>query len=991
MFNHDRSSGRAGSAHSSRRTDSRSPRVSGGIKPIESLEKRLLFSADGIDMVEAGFVQVSWQGQETWARPGEWVVQMEGLNGSPEEQLAAASRRVKRAGRSLEAVRHLGGDGAVLVKAGPNVTPAQAKRQLNQANGVQSAEPNFALTIESLPNDTRFSTLWGLNNSQNTDIDAPEAWDLTTGSRTTVVGVIDTGLDYRHPDIYQNVWINQAEIPADRASSLTDVDRDGLITFFDLNNSINQGAGKVTDTDKNRVIDGQDLLAPVTLGGWADGADAAGDLNSFADDLIGWNFKSGTNDPMDDQGHGTHVSGTIAAHGNNGTGITGVNWAAQVMALKFLGADGSGTSADAIAALNYATEMRQSGVDIGVTNNSYGGDPYSSVFHNALVQNRDSGMLFVAAAGNGDWLGRAINNDSTPFYPASYNTDDSSTTADEDNVISVAASDSSDNKASWSNYGATSVDLAAPGVDINSLAHANRDYRYNSGTSMAAPHVAGVAALVSGLSPSATHVELRSSLLAGVDQLDSLTGLVATGGRLDARGAISSLGLSVIGSSPDSTHNTLAAPKQFTVRFSDAVIGVDAADFAVTSNGATVPAQNVAVATDARSAVFSYDTSPIITNGTHEMSIAAGSIARTDGAPLVGWTEQFTSGTAGAAPVLSAVVASSKSVVLDWTDTAADESSYQVVRTNGSASTTFTLGANATSFTDTSVIANTTYTYTVNLISGGAAVAASNTVTVATGLAEGGGTGLRGDYYDNAGSTSDFTSTVNRKLVYAPKLTRTDDSVNFDWAGGSPSSGIAADTFTVRWTGEVQPRYSGVYTFHTETDDGVRLWVNGQLVVNDWKGHAVVENTGSVTVALEAGKLYPLTLEYFDNTSWAVAKLSWSSDQQPKQLIPTSQLYPLVAKNVAAKSPAATHLSATRVSSGQINLAWTDNTDNESGFKIERSTNGTSWSLLTTVGANVTAYSNTKLRSGTYFYRVRGYSSTVNSSDPLDFSNIASA
>ena len=178
------------------------------------------------------------------------------------------------------------------------------------------------------------------------DISAEEAWDLTRGSATTVVGDIDTGIDYNHPDLYGNVWINQAEIPADRRAHLADLDGDGIISFYDLNDPRNQGVGKITDINGDGLIDGADILAPWHAdgtGGWADGVSQPGDTQ-FVDDLIGWNFVNNTNNPYDDNDHGTHTAGTIAAMGNNNRGVAGVNWKASVMALKSFGSDGTASS-----------------------------------------------------------------------------------------------------------------------------------------------------------------------------------------------------------------------------------------------------------------------------------------------------------------------------------------------------------------------------------------------------------------------------------------------------------------------------------------------------------------------------------------------------------------------------------------------------------------------------------------------------------------------
>ena len=237
------------------------------------------------------------------------------------------------------------------------------------------AEPNYILQITQVPSDPRLADMWGLENTGQTagtidaDIDAAAAWDVTTGSRSTVVAVIDTGVDYTHPDLATNIWVNADEI-----------------------------AGDGVDNDNN----------------------------GYTDDVHGYDFINRDGDPMDDQGHGTHVAGTVGAAGDNGLGVTGVNWNVQLMALKFLGADGSGTTADAIEAIYYA---RDNGAD--VINASWGGDPYSQALYDAIAAARDADQIFVAAAGNGNAFGIGINNDESPFYPSGY---------DLENVLAVAAS-----------------------------------------------------------------------------------------------------------------------------------------------------------------------------------------------------------------------------------------------------------------------------------------------------------------------------------------------------------------------------------------------------------------------------------------------------------------------------------------------------------------------------------------------------------------------
>jgi subtilisin family serine protease len=208
------------------------------------------------------------------------------------------------------------------------------------------------------------------------------------------------------------------------------------------------------------------------------------------DDWRGWDFVNNDNDPSNDNGHGTHVAGTIGAVGDNGVGITGVSQQVRLMGLKFIGADGSGTAADAVSAILYAAA---NGAD--VTNNSYGGDGFSQAMFDAIqtADSRDS--LFDAAAGN-DFS----DNDAEPVYPAGY---------DVPNVVSVAASDADDDLAWFSNYGRAAVDLVAPGMNVFSTS-AGGGYRFDSGTSMAAPHVAGAAALAQAAFPSASDVGLKA-------------------------------------------------------------------------------------------------------------------------------------------------------------------------------------------------------------------------------------------------------------------------------------------------------------------------------------------------------------------------------------------------------------------------------------------------------------------------------------------------
>lgn len=343
---------------------------------------------------------------------------------------------------------------------------------LQRLSFVEYAEPDYVLRADT--NDTYYDLQWGLNNTgqdirgsigtPDADIDAEEAWSMSTGDPAFVAAVIDTGVEYTHEDLVNNRWINSGEIQGDN------VDNDG---------------------------------------------------NGYIDDIYGWDFFGNDNDPMDEEGHGTHVAGTICAEGNNGLGVSGVVWQCKLMALRFLGPNGGYTS-DAIAALNYAVDK-----GVRVSNNSWGGGGYSQSLYDAIQNAAVMDHLFIAAAGNGGFDGIGDNTDSTPHYPSSY---------DLDNIISVAATDNRDQLASFSNYGPVSVDLGAPGVDIASTMLSS--YYWNSGTSMAAPHVSGVVALILDLHPEWTYAQVRDRIFNTVRPIDALNGKTATGGLVNAYEAL---------------------------------------------------------------------------------------------------------------------------------------------------------------------------------------------------------------------------------------------------------------------------------------------------------------------------------------------------------------------------------------------------------------------------------------------------------------------
>lgn len=306
-----------------------------------------------------------------------------------------------------------------------------------------SCSPNYQLRISDLPvNDPLSSSLWGLSSDRGVDV--ARAWSRTTGSSDVVVAVIDTGIDYTHPDLMENIWTNPGEI-----------------------------AGNGIDDDANGYID---------------------DVHGVNTSLSAFNRAN----PFDDNGHGTHVAGTIGAIGNNNEGVVGINQHIRVMALKFMDATGAGRLSDAISAINYMVDMKLThGVSIVASNNSWGGGAYSIALESAITRAKEAGIIFVAAAGNS-----TIDVDLYPSYPSSYEVS---------NVVSVTAVDQNGNLAWFANRGTEGVDIAAPGVDILSTAPGGR-YVVYSGTSMATPHVVGLLGLLFAAEPTITMDEAIARL-----------------------------------------------------------------------------------------------------------------------------------------------------------------------------------------------------------------------------------------------------------------------------------------------------------------------------------------------------------------------------------------------------------------------------------------------------------------------------------------------
>lgn len=378
---------------------------------------------------------------DNFAVPGEFLVKLRAGNS---RKLAPSVLSQMLGGP----IRHLSSQsGSVLVRRPSIEIASSALQRLSDSPFVEYAEPNYIYKINRLPNDPELSKLWGLINVgqldsagtegiSGVDIGVESAWNLSVGSSAVVVAVIDTGVDETLPDLSPNMWVNAQE---------------------------QNGMPGVDD-----------------------------DSNGFVDDVHGYDFANKDGQPRDDHGHGSHCSGTIGAKGDDNLGIVGVAWNVKIMAVKFLGADGSGNLADAVEAIDYATTM-----GANIMNNSWGGGGYSKALEEAIQRSEKAGVLFVAAAGNS-----SLNSDIKPSYPASYSVG---------NIVSVAAVDNKGELAEFSNWGKTSIHVAAPGVNIFSTTPSG--YESWSGTSMAAPHVSGVAALLLASDMGLNNIELKNRLI----------------------------------------------------------------------------------------------------------------------------------------------------------------------------------------------------------------------------------------------------------------------------------------------------------------------------------------------------------------------------------------------------------------------------------------------------------------------------------------------
>ena len=365
-------------------------------------------------------------------------------------------------GRISQRFKAIRGGRLVVVRPRSGRATGALLKRLARRSEVAYAEPDFLQFASTTPDDPFYALQYALVDSPDDhDIDAPTAWG--TRSSCAKVAILDTGIDTDHPDLESNVYKSQ-------------------------------------DKPNNGKDD---------------------DKNGYVDDTYGYNTIKGKGSGEDDNGHGTHVSGIVGGRGNNDVGVSGTCWSTKLLAVKFMNANGKGSTSDAIEGIDYAVKQ-----GFKIINCSFGSSSKSSSLHDAVDYAQDHNTLLVVAAGND-----SENIDKHPLYPASYG---------DSNILAVAATTSTDGLASFSNFGSEAVDVGAPGDSIYST-YLGGGYRILSGTSMAAPYVAGVAALLRKQESNATYGNLRYAIRHKVDKPSALDGKVAYDGRLNAEKALAAI------------------------------------------------------------------------------------------------------------------------------------------------------------------------------------------------------------------------------------------------------------------------------------------------------------------------------------------------------------------------------------------------------------------------------------------------------------------
>ena len=817
--------------------------------------------------------------------PGELLIQFEpGLDDAEKDAIRGHVRGALK--RELRRPRHGRGaqraEGVLeLVALPPDVSVEDAASALQGEPGIEFAEPNLLRTADEVSNDPYLlnGSLWGLASGASSEFGthAEDAWAAgLVGSNDVYVGIVDTGVQITHTDLSGQIWTNPFETPGNG------VDDDG---------------------------------------------------NGYVDDVRGWDFRNNDNSVFDnalDDDHGTHVSGTIGAHGGNGIGVIGVNWQVKLIPAKFIGSV-SGSVADEIEAMDYLVDLKQRhGINIVATNNSYGGSAQSVAEYQAILRAAQAGILFVASAGN-----NSRDTDALPSFPAAY---DTSPDAGYDSVISVAAIASDGTLATFSNYGASRVDLGAPGVGIWSTVPTNSYASFN-GTSMAAPHVTGAVALYASQNPGASAAQIKQALLDSTVPTPSLAGKSVSGGRLNVFAA---LGGTPVNNDEFATPTSVnGLPAQFLRDTDDATeqSGEPTATDCGTI-GKTVWYRHLANANGSLtvlSAGSDFDTliavytgnavdglTPVAggcndnASGTSQSQVALQTVAGTTYYIQVGGND----GDSGSLAIaftddppppggLQITGVNYTSLTLSWTDLTG-ESAYRIERkpaVGGSWKEIKKLNANVTSYTNTGLSPNTAYLFR-----------------------------LRADIPGQ--SPTDYSEEVSGSTLGPPPAP---DGLNV----GSPQ----VDRLLITWN-----------DLAAEKDYRLERSPNG---VNSWKEIKKLSTnvTSFTNTGLAAGTTYHYRLRAGSQAGFSAYSTVVSGTTLP--LLPIEAPTDLQVGSPTIKS---------------LTLTWIDASNNEKGFKIERQNPDGTWKQIKTVSAGVTTYiDGGRSRNTTHNYRVRAYNSAGNS------------
>jgi subtilisin family serine protease len=592
--------------------------------------------------------------------------------------LAAAGVRVERSVRKSRSGQR-NGDSRDLDLVAGTANVRSAADILRRQRAVVAAEPNWIYQHQEVSNDPLFSTLWGLS-SAGFGSGAQSVWaNGVIGSSTVVVGIIDEGIDISHPDLSANIWVNPYD-PVDG------IDNDG---------------------------------------------------NGYVDDVNGWDFAGNTRAVYSTGAdtHGTHVAGTIGAVGGNAIGVVGVNWNVQMISGKFLTPTG-GTTADAIEAVDYFAGLKQRHPDLDLValNNSWGGGGYSGLLHAAIIRAANQGILFIAAAGNGDALGRAINNDATASYPANYDTTVAPTgitpavpASTYNSVVAVTSINSAGAKSTWANFGANRVHIAAPGEGINSTYPA-ASYATISGTSMATPHVTGAVALLASQDPTLEPTELRKRLLASATPTTSVATTTRTGGRLNLPGMLSPVDATSLPTTPIGVRAAIVSSRislswvpaiaaaSYTIQRSTSATGTFTAIGQVANESFTDP-------TAVAGTQYFYRVSAVNSNGA------------STGSAVVNATIPAVAPTAPSGLTATVAAATPTTVRLGWTDRSTNETGFgiEISTNNRNWTAVGTAAANATTINVNGLARSTRYYFRIRALgSGGLNSAYTSSVQIRT-------------------------------------------------------------------------------------------------------------------------------------------------------------------------------------------------------------------------------------------------------------------